>query len=362
MKLKGESLMMTRRYGKSNLPLLLQKSSFFEKNDFLAKNQKKIAILYKQQPKRLNCKNCETRLGSVPDFSKDGIEYIFCDCCHHLNGMHEDTEDFCESLYTADSGEDYAKTYYKVDNLDKYNYRTGSIYIPKAEFLYTSLMESGVNPNGLEYFDFGAGSGYFISALNKIGLTKISGCDVSKSQVEFGNTMLGKKLLHLHNMLEATSILQKCTAQVISMIGVLEHIRNPREVLSALKDNSNMKYLFILVPTFSLTVFLEMISPEVFHRQLHEGHTHLYTKESLSHLCKEFGFEIISEWWFGTDMVDLFRHISVALQKQKCSKKLIELWRQGFIPLLDAMQLEMDKQHSSSEVHMLLKKSNIMLP
>jgi hypothetical protein len=46
----------------------------------------------------------------------------------------------------------------------------------------------------------------------------------------------------------------------------------------------------------------------------------------------------------------------VTLQKQKCSKKLLELWRQEFIPLLDAMQLEIDKKHYSSEVHMVLKK------
>jgi 2-polyprenyl-3-methyl-5-hydroxy-6-metoxy-1,4-benzoquinol methylase len=348
--------MSTKRYGKPSLPLLLQKTSFFENNDQLVKKQKEIALIYKKQPKRKKCKNCDTKLGIAPDFNKDGIDYIICNYCQHLNGMYEDTKEFCEGLYTADSGEEYAKTYYNVDNLDNYNYRTANIYIPKAEFLYTSLFENKINPNSLEYFDFGAGSGYFIAALKKIGLNKISGTDVSKSQVDFGNAMMGEKLLQIHDMQDTTSILQKCTAQVVSMIGVLEHIQNPREVLSALKHNNNMKFLFILVPTFSLTVFLEIISPAIFHRQLHDGHTHLYTKKSLLHLCREFGFEVMSEWWFGTDVVDLFRHISVTLQKQKCSKKLIEIWRQEFIPLLDAMQLEIDKKHYSSEVHMVLKK------
>jgi hypothetical protein len=348
--------MSTKRYGKPSLPLLLQKTSFFESNDLFVKNQKEIALFYKKQPKRVNCKNCDKKLGKASDFIKDGIDYTICNYCHHLNGIYEDTNEFCERLYTADAGEDYAKTYYKADNLDSYNYRTGSIYVPKAEFLYSSLIENKINPNSLEYFDFGAGSGYFISALKKIGLSRVSGTDVSESQMNYGNAMIGEKLIQLHKIQDTTSILQKCTAQVVSMIGVLEHIRNPREVMDALKHNHDLKFLFILVPVFSLTVFLEIISPEIFHRQLHEGHTHLYTKESLSHLCREFGFEIISEWWFGTDTVDLFRHISVSLQKQKCSKKFLEIWRQKFIPLLDAMQLEIDKQHVSSEVHLVLKK------
>jgi hypothetical protein len=168
--------------------------------------------------------------------------------------------------------------------------------------------------------------------------------------------MLGENLLKIHNMQDTTKILHACKSQVVSMIGVLEHLQNPREALTALKHNKNVRFLYILVPTFSLSVYLEILSPEIFHRQLTGGHTHLYTEKSLLHLCREFGFEIISEWWFGTDVVDLFRHISVTMQKQKCSKKLIELWRQEFIPLLDAMQLEIDKKHFSSEVHMVLKK------
>lgn len=126
--------------------------------------------------------------------------------------------------------------------------------------------------------------------------------------------------------------------------------------MNELKYNDNVKFLYISVPTFSLSVYLEIFSPEIFHRQLHGGHTHLYTEKSLSHLCKEFGFEVTAEWWFGTDIVDLFRHISVTLEKIKCSKKLMELWRQGIISLIDAMQLEIDKKHFSSEVHIVLKK------
>ena len=42
---------------------------------------------------------------------------------------------------------------------------------------------------------------------------------------------------------------------------------------------------------FSLSVFLEILSPEVFHRVLHGGHTHLYTEESIDFLEKNSTLE-----------------------------------------------------------------------
>ena len=110
------------------------------------------------------------------------------------------------------------------------------------------------------------------------------------------------------------------------------------------------------MPLFSLSVFLEMMSDDVYHRQLHGGHTHLYTEDSLKYLAQEFDFDIISEWWFGTDMVDLYRHIFINLEQKNSSNALIGSFKEMMLPLVDAMQLEIDKRHSSSEVHLLLKR------
>jgi len=352
----SKTLTPSRRYGKPSLPLLLQKTSFFEENDILAAKQAKIARVYRKQPRRTRCMNCAARMDGQSDFVKNGIDYLICSRCQHLNGAFECTEEFCNGLYAKDSGEDYAKTFYKVENIDRYNYRMASIYVPKAEFLCTSLLNDKVDPYGLEYFDFGAGSGYFVAALKNMGLKNVGGSDISRSQVEYGNAMLAAEYLHVHDMNETDKILADCTAQVVSLIGVLEHLHNPRAAIAALRSNPNVKYVFILVPTFSLSVFLEILSPGLFHRHLTGGHTHLYSRASLEHLCSEFGFAAIAEWWFGTDMVDLFRHITVTMHKQNFSPRLKERWRREFMPLIDALQLEVDKNHFSSEVHMLWKK------
>lgn len=350
--------MVIKRYGKSSASLLLQKTSFFDANELHVKKQREIAVIYRKQPRRASCKNCDARLGLNYDFIKDEIEYMFCNHCHHLNGKYEDTDEFCKVLYTADLGLDYAENY-KAEDMASYNYRVASIYLPKAEFLYSSLLDNNINPHKLKYFDFGAGSGYFVAALKKVGLKYAYGTEVSRTQADFGNVMIGEKCLTVHKLEESIKILRETTSQIVSMIGVLEHMQYPRKALRQLKNNDNVRFLYISVPVFSLSVYLEILSPEIFHRQLGGAHTHLYTKESLSHLCQEFGFDITAEWWFGTDTVDLYRSIMLALEKTRSSKRLTEKWRQDFISVIDAVQLEMDKRHLSSEVHMLLKKPNL---
>jgi hypothetical protein len=67
--------------------------------------------------------------------------------------------------------------------------------------------------------------------------------------------------------------------------------------------------LYLQVPLLRLGVLLEHAIQKVFARQLNDGHTHLDTKESLNHLSKEFGLQTLADWWFGTDIVDLYRQL-----------------------------------------------------
>ena len=346
------------RYGKSSEFYLNVKNDFFNKNQLYIKKQKEFAKVYKAQPPRLQCKNCDYKLSTDPDFTKDEIGYALCEKCGHLNGMHQDTQEFCDIVYTADGGKKYSENYTAKD-IDEYNYRVATVYAPKAEFLYSSILGKHIKPTELSYLDLGCGSGHFVSALKKIGLSKSHGTEVSKSQIDFGNAMIGDEVLREHKLEDTKLTVRNSTAQVISMIGVLEHLDDPRAILKEIKDNDNILYCYLCVPTFSFSVFLEIFSKSIFHRQLSCAHTHLYTENSINHFCQEFGFEIDSEWWFGTDMVDLFRHIYVSLDELNCSEKCKTLWRDSFSPTIDSLQLEMDKKKASSEVHLLLKKYKI---
>ena len=348
--------MSIKRYGKSSSALLNQKKSFFKDNEVHLAKQQKVARVYIKQPQRNNCKNCNNVLQEATDFVKDGIGYIICERCDHLNGRHEDTTEFCKTLYTKAKGKEYAHNYNSIDK-ESYEYRTTSIYLPKAEFLITSLKTCDENPYELNFLDFGSGSGYFVSALKKMGLKNVKGTEVSIHQTSFGNEMIGEELLHTHNIDETLETIRNSSSEVLSMIGVLEHVQNPREVLNEIRNNKKINYLYISVPTFSLSVFLEQTAPDIFHRQLHGGHTHLYTKKSLEFLAAEFGFNIMAEWWFGADIVDLFRQVTITLEKTDASTKTKDKFNKEFIPIIDALQLELDKKQFSSEVHMLFKKN-----
>jgi hypothetical protein len=85
------------------------------------------------------------------------------------------------------------------------------------------------------------------------------------------------------------------------------------------------------------------------------GHTHLFTQESIRHFVKEFGFEIVGTWHFGTDMIDLFRFHYVRLEKLGLLK-LRDVFVEKFAPLIDEMQNIIDHTEFCDQVHFLLRK------
>ncbi len=342
------------RFGKASGPLLLQKSSFFELNDELRTNVERICEFYSKQPLRTLCKNCAGKLEGV-SFIKLSVRYIICGTCGHLNGANEDTDEFCRFVYTDNSGNNYAKTYSAADK-EVYFSRVTAIYAPKSDFLCEVLREAGEQPQKLTFADMGAGSGYFVAALVGAGLQNVIGYEVSESQLRLARTMVDGAQFRHHSLAGVQQLALSVEASVVSMIGVLEHLQDPRAMLAALQQNSNVNYVFISVPLFSMTAYLEAVFPKVFHRQLSAGHTHLFTETSLHWICREFGFEPIGEWWFGTDAVDLLRHVQVSLAANPETAELVGAWRELFVPIADALQFQMDQRRVSSEVHMVLKK------
>lgn len=342
------------RYGKSAQDILGFKQDFFESNDRLRDDLLKINRRYAEQPRRILCKLCTEKLPDQPKFTKHEVKYFICTRCGHLNGAYEDTKEFCSALYADDSGRDYAKTYSSSDK-DIYFKRVEQIYVPKAKFLAEALREQGAEPNRLTYTDLGAGSGYFVAALRGIGLDQVTGYEVSESQVDLATKMLSGRHVVRHELDALDAIIQGINSDVVSMIGVLEHVTNPREVLERLCANKGVEYVYISVPLFSTSVFIEMAFPDVMPRHLAAAHTHLFTESSLRWMANEYKMDRVSEWWFGTDIVDLFRSMTVMLQKSSQTHDVATDWQSMFAPLLDEMQIVLDKRKMSSEIHALFK-------
>lgn len=330
------------KFSKSYNQIIKIKKNFYINNIENLKNALKINRKYLLQPKRIKCKNCSAK--KLKKFINNfQIDYLICDKCGHLNGRYQDTKSFSRWLYEKDDGENYSKGYEK-----DYLSRVRNIYLPKAKFLKETVPD-------LNVLEIGSGACHLLKAFEDIKV-KAKGYEPSKSLTKIGVKYLNKNKVYNCNLKETKqAILDEKKCNVLTMIAVLEHLNDPSIFLNNFV-RSKLEYLYISVPLLSLSVFLENSFKNVFPRHLSGGHTHLYTEKSLKYLSRKFNLKIIGEWWFGTDMADLFR--SILVSSKNYDKNIYEKnINNYFFKVLDKMQHVLDKEKICSEVHMIFKKN-----
>ena len=331
------------KYGKAMEDILNFKTDFFNKNIELLEESEKISEVYRRQPCRKTCKVCGGKLTSDIYFESHGIEYIKCKKCGQINGKYEDTIEYNKALY-VDS--DYGSNYRTGEYWD----RVKKVYLPKMQFLLESIKD---DIEEFSILDIGAGSGYFV-ATGKLSNIQIKGVEISSQQVEFGNRMIGEEKLQVIGEDQLLDIIINSEANVLSAIGVFEHLGNLKEVLQAISKNKNIRYVYCSVPMFSVSVLLEIMNQTCYNRQLGGGHTHLFTNSSVDYLCDELGWKCISSWRFGSDIMDLYRMLNVKVGQYEELKQDIQ---QIDFKKLDEMQLLLDEMEISSEKHFIFETS-----
>lgn len=342
------------KYSKPSSDVIDFKQDFFQKDKELHSENIRLANIYRKQPRRELCKNCNSPLGKI-FFTKHSVEYYLCKTCNHLNGGYEDTLQFVEQLYTSPES-DYAKYYRSVDKTEYLN-RVRKIYNPKVAFLLEALERNNERSVDLSYCDIGAGSGHFVySIYNEHKLSNVMGYEVSDIQVRLANDMIGNPIVKQNTMEELPSLIKELDSSVISMIGVLEHLRDPIQILNIINENESVRYLYLSLPLFSYSVFFEIANQDNFNRLLSGGHTHLYTQESIEWLCNKLDFELTDQWSFGADAIDMYRFLQSSLQKEKCSQEMLAYFEMKQKVIIDQLQSVFDQNDFCSETHILLKK------
>jgi hypothetical protein len=341
------------RFGKPSGAWFEMKDFFFTQDADLVAQSDRVADIYLKQPRRMLCKICRASLGQA-DFVKQRVPYAFCDRCGHLNGLHEDTDAFCRAIYIGEESKVY-ETSYRVRERDKFFSRMRDIYSPKAEFLIDGLAHNGAQIPALRLADYGAGSGYFVAAAREAGFRDAIGYEASQVQLAQAEAMLGPGFVRPIDMGALVEHVRTVEAEVLTFIFVVEHLQNPIEVFRVIASNPHVHWLFFSVPLHSISIFLEAVFPQHYHRQLSAGHTHLFCESSIDWLCRETGFRRAAEWWFGADMIDLFRLMAVDLQRRETTRGMERRWDRLFRPLIDDLQLGIDRRKLSSEVHILLE-------
>lgn len=343
------------KFGKSFDGYTNLRSDFFNlvSNDKHVIKLKNIDEFYSKQPKRTGCKLCSTKFHNEL-FIRNEIKYFLCENCGHLNGEYEDTEDYCQHLYSPEEGSGEMQIYEDKDR-EAYYYRMKKIYLPKAKFLFDQISNEGLNPNNFNFIDIGSGAGHMVAALKNIGLKNVIGYDVNAQNIEFANIINQENILKHHKLDEINKIISETKASVVTSIFMLEHVEKPVSLCKAIKENKNIKYLLLAVPMFSVGVILEQVFPHLRKRSLGAAHTHLFTEKSLQWLCKKFQFEILTNWWFGADAFDFHRFVHLHLKKDSQKSGLVEVWDKMTIPTLNNLQNAFDKQKLSSEIHMFIR-------
>ena len=345
---------MKIKHGKSFKDIFGIKQSFFSQNDEFLKRQNYVGKVYSKQIRRLKCKACNIKIQNK-FFISHNVKYTICKSCSHLNGLYEDSDEFCDVVYNRSVGQNYADRYF-AKNLKLFESRKINIYKPKVDFLTSSL---GKSVKKKTILDIGAGSGYLLSAFLDQNFKKVEAIEPSEKQVNFCKEVLVKKnqepdLIKQISIDDTLDYVKNTKSEIVTMIGVLEHLNYPREMLSVIKKNHNIKYVFLSVPLFSFSVLIESCFPNIHNRHLGGSHTHLFTEKSLKKLLLNFGFKPFSEWWFGTDFMDLFRSIDVTSRKNNnalLSDKLTDMYE-----LIDEFQKVIDKNKLSSEVHIVFER------
>ncbi|MCR5474263.1 MAG: class I SAM-dependent methyltransferase [Lachnospiraceae bacterium] len=338
-----------KKYSKPFGDLNSLKTIFFDNNDGMLEMADGMADVLLMQPRRTKCKICGEKL-DAPLYKSHRIGYIECKSCGHLNSECEDTDDFASKVYVED---DYSKNYSAADR-ESYIRRRDMIYIPKAEYLRDCLKNEGLTADDTEILDIGAGCGYFVSAVRQLGM-KAVGIDVSDSEVSYGNAMMEEPALKCIGLTDSIDHIAKTDANVISAIGVLEHLVHLDENIEAIRNNKGIRYVFASVPMFSFSSCFEVAFPDGYNRHTGGTHTHLFSNESIEKMAARMGFEIAYEWRFGSDINDLYRFLMVSIRKNN-NEEFARYFSDRFIPLMDDLQNILDRSEFSSELHFILKR------
>ena len=206
---------------------------------------------------------------------------------------------------------------------------------------------------GYKILDIGSGAGHFLKALEIKKINSL-GLEPNETLVNLGNKKLKKnKLLKTDEKYFKSKILEKNNFNVMSLIAVLEHLNDPHSILKSF-SKSKIKYLYISVPLFSLSTFLENSFKKIFPRHLGGAHTHLFTEKSINYLKKKYKLKSVGEWWFGTDFPDLYR--SILNSSTYFKNQYVDHLDKNLFSVINQLQNVLDKNKICSEVHLILKK------
>jgi len=249
--------------------------------------------LFINTPSEKTCKLCSSDLiipsvfidsfiQEIPlGLDRDNHERVFlhyCESCDTVNIENDLRRDSTRILYEENS---------TCFSSSKNTFKFSEKYEPYSTcILNTKYKKYWKNLKGL---DFGCGGGYFTRKL-KDYLLEVQGADLDKKSIGF----VSKKLKIKTFLWDINDIPDK-KYDLISLIGVFEHLNDPTISMSTLvKKLNNRGYLIIAFPNLnSLSRIISEMSKHKWDMFLEPGHLFIPSKKGFVNLCHVNNLNVI---------------------------------------------------------------------
>jgi SAM-dependent methyltransferase len=313
---------------------------------YLQRHQEKYAHFSKYilgHPKKISVDECyicgskdSTYFGTTYD-----LPYHQCSHCEHVYAKvclaEEDLAEYYSADYFVDS------TYLDVSHVKD---RTELLVAPKIKYIAEFVKSSR-----RRWLDVGAGSGGSVAYAKSIGFDA-HGIEPGENAVAFGKKMYDVEL-STRSLKEELAVSGKESFDVVSFFLVLEHVRNPFEMVTMANELLPKGGLLVIeVPKAdSVAAMGDIAYPGQAIRQLMGDHIMNYSMKSLQYLTDKNGFDIEGIWYMGQDVFNLVIHMALQqpsfLQSALCN---------FFIDNNNALQEVIDKKELSDEVIIVARK------
>ena len=236
------------QFGKSFQKLFVHKQQMFEDNDNMLIEAEQLMDFYQLQPARVNCKICDSSidsLGAKIYHGKSKIEYSQCARCGHLNGLHQDTNLYMNTIYREAGGAAYGQNYKPLAQSD-FDSRVNDIYLPKAQYLFDTapiIKDPGV------FLDIGCGTGHFASALTSMGLKSVTGIDVSSTQISSARKLVAGADFGVVEPDAIGDFMDSVQPRFVSLVGVLEHLQDRQHDVVDVAETRGFPFFGMMKPS-----------------------------------------------------------------------------------------------------------------
>jgi len=268
-----------------------------------------------------------------------GFTYVKCSQCSHVYTSHRYTEEAIKRFYQQDQY--WSEITYA--NRETCFYRREHVARPKVEFVEKYLpRDKGI------WIDVGSGIGDLVSVLTEKGWQAI-GLEISETSVRFAQEVFQVSLV-------PQTFEEFCSAHpdmmgavdVISFIGLIEHVVNPMEHLAlAHRMLKQSGVVLIQVPNAnSVATMVQAVFPEnVFRHMSPVEHIMVFTQQSLITAVELAGFKPLALWFHGLDIYELLNNVILVNNRVEDS----ELYR-TIHENMNELQLVFDRQELSDRI------------